>query len=79
MTAQSVTIASIVEPNPEGVRDAKGWLTRHREDGPPYKPTVDQADLASAFDIKQARALSPSFDKFCREVARLISRSGPSS
>jgi len=61
------------------VRNAKGWLTLHRKDGPPYKPTVDQAVLASVFDLKQARVLSPSFDKFCREVESLIDRGGASS
>jgi hypothetical protein len=71
---------SLVPPdNPESIRDAKGWLTKHRVDGPPYKPTVDQAPLASAFDMKQAREGSPSFDKFCREVESLFSarRAGP--
>jgi hypothetical protein len=60
--------------DPEGLRDAKGWLTRHRESGQPYKPTVDQAVLASAFDLKSARVHSPSFDKFCREAESLIRR-----
>jgi hypothetical protein len=58
---------------PESIRDAKGWLTKHRVGGPPYRPTVDQAPLASAFDMKQAREGAPSFDKFCREVEFLLS------
>jgi hypothetical protein len=57
---------------PESIRDAKGWLSEHRPHGPPYKPTVDQAPLASAFDMKQAREASRSFDKFCREVEFLL-------
>ena len=36
------------------------------------QPTVDQAILASAFDMKRARKVAPSFDKFCREVEKLI-------
>jgi hypothetical protein len=53
--------------DPEGIRDAKGWLTRHRQDGHPYKPTIDQANLASTFDMKQARGKSPSFNKFAEK------------
>ena len=58
--------------DPEGVRGAKEWLSRHRPKGHPYKETVDQAALASAFDIRQARKHSPSFDKFCREIEALL-------
>jgi hypothetical protein len=57
---------------PESIRDAKGWLTRHRTDGPPYSPTADQAAFASSIDIKVARGGSSSFDKFYREVATLL-------
>jgi hypothetical protein len=59
--------------DPEGVRGAKGWLSRHRPRGHPYKETVDQAVLTSAFDIGRARKHSPSFDKFCREIEALLS------
>jgi hypothetical protein len=41
--------------DPEAIRGAKEWLTRHRQDGHPYKPAIDQANLASTFDPKQAR------------------------
>jgi hypothetical protein len=58
--------------NPESIRNAKGWLTKHRVDGLPYKPAVDQAALASVFDMKQAREGSPSFDKLCREVEAML-------
>jgi hypothetical protein len=58
--------------NPERPRDCKGLLTRARTAGHPYKETVDQAALASTFDLTMARAHSPSFDKFCREVAALL-------
>jgi hypothetical protein len=61
-------------PQPESIRDAKGWLTaqRRRAGGQPYKPTVDQAPLARAFDMRQARAGARSFDKFWREVEFLL-------
>lgn len=58
--------------NPESPRDCKGVLTKARPKGRPYKETVDQAPLASAFDLKMAREHSDSFDKFYREVSRLL-------
>ena len=59
-------------PRPEAPRDCKGLLTKSRPKGQPYKETVDQAPLASAFDLKMAREHSDSFDKLYREVTRLL-------
>ena len=58
--------------NPELPRDCKGLLTKARPKGQPYKETVDQPRLTSVFDLKMAREHSDSFDKFYREVARLL-------
>lgn len=58
--------------NPETPRDCKGLLTKARPKGQPYKETVDQAPLTSVFDLKMAREHSDSFDKFYREVSRLL-------
>jgi hypothetical protein len=58
--------------NPETPRDCKGLLTKARPRGQPYKETVDQAPLTSAFDLKMAREHSDSFDKFYREISRLL-------
>jgi hypothetical protein len=58
--------------DPEDIRDAKGWLSHHMT-GAPYRAAVDQVALAARFDIKAARENSASFDKFCREVERLLS------
>lgn len=58
--------------DPESPRDCKGLLTKARPKGRPYKETVDQAPLSSAFDLKMAREHSGSFDKFYREVSRLL-------
>jgi hypothetical protein len=58
--------------SPEAPRDCKGLLTKARPKGQPYKETVDQAPLTSAFDLKMAREHSDSFDKFYREVSRLL-------
>jgi hypothetical protein len=58
--------------NPEIPRDCKGMLTKARPKGQPYKETIDQAPLTSAFDLKMAREHSNSFDKFYREISRLL-------
>lgn len=52
--------------DPEGVRDAKGWIRSNRVDGRAYSPPVDQAALTAGIDIALARGRSASFDKFCR-------------
>jgi hypothetical protein len=57
---------------PEAPRDCKGILTKARPKGQPYKETVDQAPLASAFDMKMAREHSDSFDKLYREISDLL-------
>jgi hypothetical protein len=62
----------VAPENPEAIRDAKGWLTQRRTDGLSYQPTVDQASLGSVFDMEEARKGAPSFDKFRREVEKLL-------
>jgi hypothetical protein len=65
--------AQLVAPdNAEEIRGAKEWLSAHRSDGHPYKPTIDQAGLVSVLDLRQARANSPSFGKFLRETEALL-------
>jgi hypothetical protein len=66
-----------VPADPEQPRDCKGWLTRHRVDGKPYKPTVDQAALTAKFDLAMARANAPSFDKLCRDVEQMLKAERP--
>jgi hypothetical protein len=56
-------------------RDAKGWLSNHRLKSDPYSPVPDQAKLASLFDLSMARANARSFDKFYRDVERLLGSS----
>jgi hypothetical protein len=56
-------------PDPEAVANPKHWLDDrmiHR-----YSPTVDQPALSAILDLKMA-ATAPSFDKFVRDIARLI-------
>jgi hypothetical protein len=65
--------ASLTGPEkPESPRDCKGLLTSARPKGRPYKEMVDQAPLASVFDMKMAREQSDSFAKFYRDVAWLL-------
>lgn len=68
------SLAAVLDPpaDPEAVRDAKGWLRERMVRGRTYSPTVDQPALATLFDYTVARRRSPSLDKFCREVERLI-------
>ncbi|WP_405537982.1 DUF4276 family protein [Streptomyces sp. NBC_00075] len=61
-----------VPADSETRRDCKGWLTHHRRDRVRYRPRVDQAALAHAINLDLARANSPSFDKFCRDITYLI-------
>lgn len=58
-------------PNPEGIRDAKGWLTRHMPANQPYRPTQHQASFSQVMSLEEARR-APSFDKLCRDVRRLV-------
>ncbi|MGH3273635.1 MAG: hypothetical protein ACRDNZ_04825 [Streptosporangiaceae bacterium] len=62
---------SPADPSP-GQEGAKEWLGKRKTDGRPYEPAVDQAPLASAFDLGAARSGSPFFDKFCRDARALL-------
>lgn len=57
--------------NPEGIRNAKGWLTQQMEGSRRYRETLDQAAFAANFNLEQARQ-SNSFDKCYREIAWLL-------
>lgn len=59
-------------PDPESVRDAKGFLTRHMTGTQAYNPARDQPALTALFDMQLARHRSDSFDKCWREVRRLL-------
>jgi hypothetical protein len=58
--------------NSEGVRDAKGWLSKARPKGAAYKPTQHQERLASQVDLARLRNRSPSFLRFERAVLKLL-------
>lgn len=57
-------------PDPESIRDAKGWLAHHTPHGFTYKPTIDQPALTKEFDLEQAYA-ARSFRKLVKDVVAL--------
>ncbi len=58
--------------NPEEVRDAKGWLSRHMPQGFGYKETVHQEQLSSQVVLETLRQRSPSFRHLNRCIDRLV-------
>lgn len=78
LRGQRGLVEDLVGPSdPEAKRDAKGWLSAQMEEGRSYAPTLDQPALASLLDIAAARRRSRSFDRFCREVTRLLTSARP--
>jgi hypothetical protein len=57
-------------PDPEAIRDAKGWLASRTTQGFSYKPTIDQPALTNLFDLEQAYA-ARSFRKIVKDVIAL--------
>ena len=63
----------VVGPDsPEAIRGAKEWLANRMTPGKGYAESSDQPALAELFDMNAARRCD-SFDKFYREVVRLLS------
>lgn len=65
------TLGAAVPENIEEIQNPKAWLERnilHRR----YRETGDQASFSSVIDISLARQRSQSFNRFCRELERLI-------
>jgi hypothetical protein len=58
-------------PNPEVIRGAKERLTQNMQ-GRRYLEVDDQPALAEQMDFEKARQRCPSFEKFLREVERLV-------
>ncbi|HEX9654271.1 MAG TPA: DUF4276 family protein [bacterium] len=57
--------------DPEAIRGAKEWLSNQMETGRSYVETLDQPAFAARFDLEVARR-ADSFDKFYREIVRLL-------
>jgi hypothetical protein len=58
-------------PDPEGIRGAKEWLSDRMPRNRPFNPIIDQPALTSVFDMQAARRVD-SFDKCHREIVRLL-------
>jgi uncharacterized protein DUF4276 len=58
-------------PDPESIRDAKGWLSARMIKGRGYSAPVDQPALAKLFDLTAARRIA-SFDRLYRKMAALL-------
>lgn len=68
----SIIKSTVFPANPEEIRPAKEWLSRAQPSGTAYKPTVHQAKLAAAVDLKVLRAKSPSYQRLESALLRLI-------
>ena len=58
-------------PDPESIRDAKGWLSARMPPRRSYRATIHQPALTAIFDLHSARP-APSFDKMWRDVSSLL-------
>lgn len=61
----------VADPNPESIRGAKEWLSKHMPQNRRYAETIDQPALTALFNMQVARR-ADSFDKCCREIVRLL-------
>jgi hypothetical protein len=59
--------------DPEEIRGAKGWLSRHMLKGNPYSETIHQPSFTRLFDMDGARRAT-SFDKCYRSIEWLLPR-----
>lgn len=60
-----------IDFDPEGVRDAKGWM-RARMNGTAYREVTDQPAFSARMDLESARRHSRSFRKLCEEWERQV-------
>lgn len=67
-----ITQSPILPRHVEGIRGAKEWLSGRMSRGNPYDPINHQASFSSHIDVPLARQRSQSFNRFCREVERLL-------
>lgn len=67
----------VADPDPESIRGAKEWLSRHMPQNRRYAETTDQPAFTAIFDMQAARH-ADSFDKCYREIVRLLTTLRPS-
>jgi hypothetical protein len=66
----------VAPPDPESIRDPKGWLGERMSAGRTYRETLDQPALTAEFDLEAART-SRSFEKLWRSVSECLRRDMP--
>jgi hypothetical protein len=59
-------------PDPEVIRGAKEWLSDKMGPTRGYAETTDQPALTGLFDMSAERRRAPSFEKFYRDVTRML-------
>lgn len=59
--------------DPESLRLGKAWVEQYFQAGVKYSETQDQPAMTARMDLALCRRQSPSFDKFCRELEKLLS------
>jgi hypothetical protein len=62
-----------VEENPEAIRGAKEWLSRHMTGAHRYRETVDQARFTQAMSLGEAARCS-SFARLMKRLQDLVDR-----
>jgi hypothetical protein len=62
--------ATAVPADADQARVGKGWIQQFFS-GSKYSETVDQPRMTARFALPEARQRSRSFDKLCRDLARL--------
>jgi hypothetical protein len=67
---RGITTDAVAPERPEEIRGAKEWLSQRMDQ--PYLEVDDQPSMAAQFDLGQARARCPSFDKFMRDIEEMI-------
>jgi hypothetical protein len=65
---------SVSPPNPERIRGAKERLSKNMGNGRRYLEVDDQPALAAKVDFDLVKSRCPSFEKFLREVQRLLTQ-----
>lgn len=61
--------------DPEGLRDAKGWITRQMPDNEIYRETVDQPGFTAELNV-DAALTTRSFRKFYQEITDFVAEVG---
>ena len=68
----------MIPKKPEKTKSKKKWIQDRFKD-PPYRETVDQPKMTSSMDLSKCQERSPSFDKLCRELAKVCQGASLSS